>query len=217
MSATLQLELNFKQQLQQAQSCPQDVDWQQLCLAFDAAIAQTPLHQQLALAANAILEMAELYALRAETWFEDLRYSSDVEPVFADEVFADLVRQSMSLDLDDLVAEPELYLRSTSGKPDAEDGSVVEYQAKDAALEFVDQLEERTGTEVALGASHEEDVGAWVKAIGKYLEGIEGSVSFAELVTKLGMPVVAVWLGILLGGFGMEQRGGFYDPAIWVG
>lgn len=62
----IQLELDFKQQLQQAQSCPLETDWQQLCIAFDAAIAQTPLSQQLALAADAIFEMAELYALRAD-------------------------------------------------------------------------------------------------------------------------------------------------------
>ncbi|NJK30317.1 MAG: hypothetical protein HC940_09290 [Acaryochloris sp. SU_5_25] len=73
MSVSLQLELDFKQQLQQAQFSPQNVDWQQLCLAFDAAIAQTPLSQQLALAADAIWELAEVFVLRAEAWFEELR------------------------------------------------------------------------------------------------------------------------------------------------
>jgi hypothetical protein len=39
----LQLELNLWQQLAEAQQSPQAVDWQQLCLAFDEAIARTPV------------------------------------------------------------------------------------------------------------------------------------------------------------------------------
>jgi hypothetical protein len=50
----LQLELNLRQQLTEAQRSPQAVDWQQLCLAFDEAIAQTLAGQKLATAADAM-------------------------------------------------------------------------------------------------------------------------------------------------------------------
>ena len=86
--------------------------------------------------------------------------------------------------------------------------------SKDAVLEFVDELE--SGEAVALKVSHEEDVSGWVSAISQYLEGTEGAVSFTELVKGLGMPLVAVWLGVLLGDFRVEQRGGFYGQGIWV-
>ncbi|NJM68625.1 MAG: hypothetical protein HC851_24675 [Acaryochloris sp. RU_4_1] len=54
-------------------------------------------------------------------------------------------------------------------------------------------------------------------AIRGYLEKAEGAVSFSELVSGVRLPWVAVWLGVLLGGFRLEQRGGFYEGAIWVG
>jgi hypothetical protein len=208
-----QLKLDFKQQIQQAQSSPQNVDWKQLCLAFDTAIARTPLNQQLALAADGILEMAEVYALRAEAWFEELRYSPEDEPVLADGMFADLIRQSMHLDLGDLVAEPELYVRSTSEKSDDQGGTVVAYREKDEVLAEIES-EIQDGEAIALGASHDENVSEWVGAIQGYLERAEGVVSFSELVRELGMSVMVVWLGILLGGFEVQQAGGFYDEVI---
>lgn len=33
---------------------------------------------------------------------------------------------------------------------------------------------------------------------------------------NLSMPWVEVWLGVLLSGFELEQRGEFYQAAIWV-
>lgn len=42
-------------------------------------------------------------------------------------------------------------------------------------------------------------------------------MSFGELVKGLRMPLVVVWLGVLLGGFRVEHRGGFYGETIWVG
>ncbi|KAI9129041.1 hypothetical protein [Acaryochloris sp. CCMEE 5410] len=73
-----------------------------------------------------------------------------------------------------------------------------------------------SGEAVALEASHEEDVSAWVGEIAKYLEKASGTVSFAALVKGLEMPVVVVWLGMVLGGFQFEQRGGFYDQNVWI-
>jgi hypothetical protein len=157
--------------------------------------------------------MAEVYALRAEAWFEELRYSPDDEPVLDDGMFADLIRQSMSLDLGDLVAEPELYVRSASAKSEVEAGSVVAYRDKDEVLAEMES-EVQDGETIALGASHDENVSEWVGAIQGYLERAEGVVSFSELVRELGMSVMVVWLGILLGGFEVQQAGGFYDEVI---
>lgn len=84
--------------------------------------------------------------------------------------------------------------------------------SKDAVLEFVDELE--SGEAIALQVSHE-DVSRWVGAIANHLGKTEGVVSFAELVKGLRIPVVAVWIEVLLGGFRVEQRGRFYDQAVW--
>lgn len=213
----IQLELDFKHQLQQAQSRPLETDWQQLCLAFDTTIAKTPLHQQLALAANAISEMAEVFSIR---WIEQLTYSPDAEPVLSDDFLNDLLVSERPLDLSDLIAEPELYVRSPSGKSDEVEGTVVEYKDKSvvlAELESSAELEEQAGEAVALKASHEENVGAWVGAIAQLLERAEGAVSFVELVKEARLPAVAVWIGLLLSGFRVEQRGEFYEGGVYIG
>lgn len=135
-------------------------------------------------------------------------------PVIDDDFLAGLTQQTMHLDISDLCRQPKSRqkLQGFTGVPVE---SVVGEVSKDAVLEFMDELE--SGKAVALEASHVEDVGAWVAEIREYLEGVEGAVLFAELVKGLGLPVVAVWLGVLLGGFRVEQQGGFYDQAIWVG
>lgn len=61
-----------------------------------------------------------------------------------------------------------------------------------------------------------EDVSGWVGAISQYLEKVEGAVSFMDLVKGLGLPAVAVLIGVLLGGFRVDQRGGFYDRNVWI-
>jgi hypothetical protein len=113
---TLQLELNLWQQLAEAQRSPQVVDWQQLCLAFDEAIDQTPIGLRLAMAADAIMEMADLFAARADEFFSTWQRVPEDGPVLDEDLFAEFVRQSFHLELDGLVGVPELYVRSASEK-----------------------------------------------------------------------------------------------------
>jgi hypothetical protein len=98
----LQLELNLWQQLAEAQQSPQAVNWQQLCLAFDEAIAQTPAGQKLATAADAISEMADVFAARADEFFSTWHRQRVAHegPILDDDLFAEFVRQSFHLDLD---------------------------------------------------------------------------------------------------------------------
>lgn len=53
-------------------------------------------------------------------------------------------------------------------------------------------------------------------SIGSYLG--ESNVIFEiQLVSDFKMPMVEVWLGLLLGGFTLEQRGNFYhNQNVWV-
>ncbi|WP_299403996.1 hypothetical protein [Acaryochloris sp. IP29b_bin.148] len=216
----IQLELDFKQQLQEAQTSPTDDDWKQLWIVFDNIFSRTHWRDQLELAAEAIYEMAELHTLRADAIFEKLRFSPDEEPVLSDDFLADLFVQERPLDLDDLIAEPELYVRSPSDKTEEVEGTVVEYQDKEEVLAVIEpeiQEEEMSGKDVALGASHVEDVGAWVNAIREFLEGKKDAVLFSDLVRELGLAPVAVLIGVLLGGFRVEQQGGFYGGEVWVG
>ena len=112
----VQLQLNLWQRLEQAQAQPEATDWRQLCLAFDEAIELTPVELRLATAADAIEQMADLLLARATAWAEDWNRRPGDGPVLDEDLFAELVRQSFSLDLSGLVHEPELYVRSASEK-----------------------------------------------------------------------------------------------------
>lgn len=216
----IQLELDFKQQLQEAQTSPTDDDWKQLWIAFDNIFSRTHWRDQLELAAEAIHEMAELHTLRADAIFEELRYSPDDEPVLSDDFLADLFVQERPLDLGDLIIEPELYVRSPSEKPDEIEGTVVEYLDKAevlAAIEPKSKAEELSGEDITLSVSHVEEVGAWVGAIREFLESEKDPVLFSDLVRGLGLVPVAVLIGVLLGGFRVEQRGEFYGSGVYIG
>ncbi|MBD2303814.1 hypothetical protein H6G80_30175 [Nostoc sp. FACHB-87] len=63
----------------------------------------------------------------------------------------------------------------------------------------------------------DEDVQKWTRAIGVYLEQTKSEITLTLLQQKLKMPMVEVWLGLLLGGFTLEQRGDFYESEnVWV-
>ncbi|MCC5654885.1 hypothetical protein LC609_35010 [Nostoc sp. XA013] len=46
---------------------------------------------------------------------------------------------------------------------------------------------------------------------------VKDEISLVKLQRALEMPMVEVWLGLLLGGFTLEQRGDFYhNQNVWV-
>ncbi|MDB9317134.1 MULTISPECIES: hypothetical protein [Cyanophyceae] len=54
-------------------------------------------------------------------------------------------------------------------------------------------------------------------AIANHLTQVQGEISLTKLQRMLRMPMVEVWLGLLLGGFVLEQRGDFYHSQnIWI-
>jgi hypothetical protein len=82
--------------------------------------------------------------------------------------------------------------------------------SKDAALELAD-------LQTALDTAHDENVYEWGAAISIRLDRWEQSVSLLELQRSVEMPLVQVWLGLLLNGFEIEQRGEFYDTEqVWI-
>jgi hypothetical protein len=207
----VQLELNLWEQLAQAQRSPQETDWQQLCLAFDLTIDQTPVGQRLATAADAIEQMAEVFAARAEEIFSawQRRQLANQGPVLDEDLFAEFVRQSFHLDLDDLVGEPELYIRSGGQQTHPDTESLVGYRAKDEVLAELEPLAEREKAIAEL--EYDEDVGAWIAVVREWLAGQgRDHVVFLELLRGTGLPVVKVWLALLLGGFELRQGEDFY-------
>ena len=210
----VQLQLNLWEQLEQAQASPEATDWRQLCLAFDETIELTPVELRLATAADAIEQMADLLLARATAWAEDWNRRPGDGPVLDEDLFAELVRQSFSLDLSGLVDEPELYVRAASEKAHEDAESVVEYREK---TEVLAELESFVGedAEDVEQLEYDENIAAWAEAVRGWMLGQQADeVAFAELREGVGLSVVKVWLALLLGGFRLRQSGGFYGGVV---
>ena len=90
---------------------------------------------------------------------------------------------------------------------------------KVGVLTLVEQweTEAQTQQQQVLDLAHSEDVTAWAAAIAAWLQAAPSlRVSLSELSKGLGMEWIEVWLGVLLGGFELEQAGEFYQSPIWV-
>jgi hypothetical protein len=203
----VQLELNLWEELE---------DFQQLLDGVEAIVAHLPQAQQLQVAGDALLRIAELCESRAQMltteWEEAYR-----DPIVGQGFFAEMVRQTMAVDLSDLM-EP-MPVRKARTKTEKPGGVVVAIVEKEAVLAMVEQMEEKAEAQMqaVLGVAHSEDVSGWTEAIRRWMRARSEEVCWDELEAGLGMPWVELWLGLLLGGFGVEQRGEFYQrETIWV-
>jgi hypothetical protein len=104
--------------------------------------------------------MADVLAARAMAWADDWYRQPGDGPVLDENLFSEFVRQSLSLDLSDFVAVPELYVRSVSEKSHEDAESVVEYREKAEVLaELETFVSEGAGDEVEL-QGYDEDIAA---------------------------------------------------------
>ena len=155
--------------------------------------------------------MADVLLARATAWAEDWNRRPGDGPVLDEDLFAELVRQSFSLDLSGLVDEPELYVRAASEKSHEDAESVMEYRGKEEVLAELESVDGDV-SEVEVELEHDENVMAWAGVIRGWMrsQGLE-SAAITQLQDGLGLSMVKLWLAVLLCGLGMEQRRGFYD------
>jgi hypothetical protein len=215
-----QLELPLWETLQAAQRMPEHVNLEELLGQMEQVLAQVSEPERLRLAGDVLLRVAEVIAARSEVliteWEDAYR-----DPVVAEGFFADVVRQTMTVDLSELM-EPALPRKKRTPSTRPVDGSIVGTVDKAAVLAMVEQLEaeavaEEVRVQQVLAIAHDENVSSWIAAIAAWLQGLSSDgVSFVELCSCLDMPWVEVWLGVLLGGFELEQHGEFYQAPIWI-
>jgi hypothetical protein len=67
-------------------------------------------------------------------------------------------------------------------------------------------LDEVTTLEDVRNLASDEDVQKWQSAIANHLINVKDEISLVKLQRVLQMPMVEVWLGLLLGGFTLEQH-----------
>ncbi len=222
-----QLELPLWSQLQSARLAPEAVNLEAMLDQAESAIAQLPEREQMEAAGEAILQFAQLCSLRAEVLIQNWE-NSYRDPHVANSFFSDIVRQTMAVDLSDLIEPPPPRVqRRSKSKPKVET-SFAAVVDKSAVLAMVEQMaDEAQASELplsdeqkkhqALAAAHDEDISAWQRAIAHQMQH-SGSkaVSLLQLQQALGIPLIEIWLGLLLGEqkqYQWESSEDFYNDA----
>ncbi len=193
-----------------------DAVWE--CL--DTELHDLPIETQLSTAGIAFNQIADILKSRAELLLQDTRdRNSALGPIVSTDLFAGLVRTTMHLDLEDLIEPktPQTFkphgLHQFSHPTESGDYVVAPVE-KANILAMLDQV---TSLEDVHKLAGDEDVEKWQRAIANYLINVKDEISLVKLQRVLERPMVEVWLGLLLGGFTLEQRGGFYhNQNVWV-
>jgi hypothetical protein len=208
------------QAIQQAISDPIEANLYELLNQFEQIVNQLPQAKQLEVAGNILMQLVELYATRAnsllEAW-EDRFNPNQSGPLLTAEMLQEVLRHTMTLNLEELIEYPAYSQRSATASPEIGQSVAVAVE-KENVLEFLDTIALEEAKRQALAISHAEDITAWARAIADWMQQHQqASVSLLELQQALQMPFVSVWLGVLLGGYSVEQRGEFYQTeAVWV-
>ncbi|WP_193200910.1 hypothetical protein [Nostoc sp. MG11] len=187
---------------------------------LDAELENLPLEAQLSTAALAFSQIADILKSRAEVLLQDTRdHNSPLGPIVSTGIFAGLVRTTMQLDLDDLI-EPAIPQTFKPHRPHRFDNTGEEHNSIAAPIEktkVLMMLEEVITLEDVRNLASDEDVQKWQQAIAGYLVRVNDAISLVQLQAALNMPLIELWLGLLLGGFTLEQRGEFYaGHDIWI-
>lgn len=212
-----QLEMDVMATVKEASVDPITADLKQLWLAIEPILEQLPEIDRLRVAGEAIARLAEVCHLKAEKIFADWQEChNDEGPVITDDLLAGLVQRTMYLDISDLIRQQTSTRKRRTPKP-AKEGTVVGIVDKEKLLAVVEAEDAKTAKQV-VAIAHNENVAEWIAAIAQWMSHqTEQSVALLDLQRSLQMPLIEVWLALLLGGFGLESRGSFYDSdQIWV-
>jgi len=171
---TTQLELSLWDNLEQASATAETTDLDHLWQELEAAIGLLPHEQRLQTAGKAITQIVEVFAFRCDLILSAWEEAHNEQGLAVDEdAIAGLVRQTMSLDLSELMEVPVAEQRQR--QPLAPYADSVVGPVDKAALEAFDSEIKAVAAEAqrqsgALNAAHEEDVSGWAAAITKWLE-----------------------------------------------
>lgn len=216
-------ELELWQELKDALAAPQSADLKRLFQLFDRAIAQLPEHQRLRVAGAAIEQIAAVYTLKADwlitKWEETCEAAALSLPVLTAETLDAWIRQSMSIDLEEMVEESASKRAQRAPKPQSTD-SIAAIVDQASLLKMLDQMEsERDPEQMVRQLAGEEEPVKWATSIAQWLQKYASNqpVSIRELQFGLKMPWVEIWIGLLLGtGFSLKKTGAFYSNEVWV-
>jgi hypothetical protein len=215
------VENDLWQELKAAVATPQAADLKRLCELLDWAIARLPESQQLAVAGEAIVQIAQVHTLRfdslIEGWEETDPLLEEALPVLSLETIESWIRQSMSVDLDAFVEQPKSS-RNREKLDCSPTDSVLAIVEPEVILQMVEEMEAHSESEqIIRQLAGEEDPARWSAAIVQWMRtNPSHSIQMTDLLRELGMPWVEIWLGLLLGEFELEPRGDFYTGEVFI-
>ena len=215
-----QLELDLWDVISTARQTPENVNLPMVFQLLDLTLVDLDTRSQLRIAGEAVCQIADLFCDRSSFLFEELHSrTANGEPIMADDAFDRYIRQSMVVDFDQFIEplqslprkipEQTKHGNSTVGAIDKE--VLIQSLEQESLLSFEDEFER------AINTAHAEDVSSWIEAIAHCIENNFSPMRLIDLKAALQLPMVEIWLGLLLGGFKLEQRGSFYDSSeIWI-
>lgn len=169
-------------------------------------------------AAEAISQIVEVYVSRANGILDSLEVvdNSD-EPVLSDDFLSGLMRQSMSLDLADMMED---LFPAGDSQVSVNSGSQETPIDKKTAKAIANQARKLAKKDI-LDLAGKENISAWQSAIAHWMQQHQGDkVSLLQLQQALDMPLVEVWLGLLHSPtpYQWDRQGEFYREArdIWI-
>ena len=212
-----QLELDLWGDLKTALTQPESADMKLLWHSLEDAIAHSDSNEQLLVAGDAITQIVEVYVKRANGILDSLEVTDNSDgPVLDEDFLSGLMRQSMTLDLSDLMEEFTFETESSSALV----GSVVSVKGRkeDKAIARKARAAMRNALKEL---AEQENIPLWQQAIAQWI-GQQGGekVSLLQLQQALAMPLVEVWLGLLHSPtpYQWDGTGEFYREArdIWI-
>lgn len=225
MDIVTRLELNLKAAIGAAMADLIAADLKALWAALEPMLVALPNAEQLRLSGMAIAELAEICQLKAERLLTDWEEQhNETGPAMAEDLLAGLVQRTMYLEIADLVRQssplPAARPSRSSRTADATQVGIVEKSSL-LALLAAESLDEPYQHAAALAMAHSENPSAWMAAVAGWMQAATemavDSVSLLELQRSLNLPLIELWLALLLGGYRLESRGGFYETEqIWI-
>jgi hypothetical protein len=208
--------------LKQAATEPEGADLALLWQEVEAAIVDLDCSSQLSVVGEAIAQITDVFEARSQLTFEEIQATTSHDgPVMPEDAFDRYVRQTMQIDFEQYI-EPLINLpRKAPQFSEVDDTqsivAPVDRHALIDALAKTELIDSEVAYQQAIALAHEEDVSQWGAAIATWLNQHDRAVPLLKLQQSLSMPLVHVWLGLLLNGFVLEQRGEFYQTKhVWV-
>ncbi len=217
---------DFWQNIEAAKDVPERANVSVLIEQAEDILSQLSIERQLRLAGETLAAIAEIYQSKSEALLDDWQQKYDPsEPGFDEELLAGLVRQSMSLDLADLLEPPQPRQRVKSLMPEIESvaGEVdkqklLQVLDRDGHLTLANSIRQPCPQQMrqqVFQTSYDENVTAWCEKISIWFdEHIGEECSLVRLVEETELSLGQVWLSLLLGGFKLKRSDGdFYDSS----